>query len=277
LEQFLAASKPVSSLIRLRGTTVPVIALNVPDPHAQQLEAELARKVAEAAGSLVGALAVIDLSGLACDSEMLASLAAMAQRFGMTAVAVLGADERGEQQARALGLATLPAEARGRRTGKAVSESREVVTPAPRSDPPAPETAERSSAAQAPVQTSDAMQTAATPGAAMVIERPLRSGQRIYARGRDLVVLAGASPGSELIADGNIHCYGALRGRALAGARGDQSANVFALDFQAELVSVAGVYKAFEELPAEVQGRPVRASLQQDGEQRRILLTPLPG
>ena len=109
----------------------------------------------------------------------------------------------------------------------------------------------------------------------MVVDRPVRSGQRIYARGGDLVLLAGASAGSELIADGNIHCYGPLRGRALAGASGDQDAQVFALDFEAELVSVAGVYKAFERLPVEVRGKAIRASLDTTDGQSQILLSPL--
>jgi len=107
--------------------------------------------------------------------------------------------------------------------------------------------------------------------ATLRIERPVRSGQQIYARGGDLVVLGNVGAGAEVIADGSVHVYGSLRGRALAGARGDRSARIYSLDFQAELVSVAGTYKVFERLPNEFSGQPVQARL--DGEQ--IQLAPL--
>lgn len=117
--------------------------------------------------------------------------------------------------------------------------------------------------------------SAREPRRAMVISTPLRSGQRVYARDRDLVLLSHSSPGSELIADGHIHCYGPLRGRAVAGASGDTGAQVFALDFQAELVSIAGVYKAFDPLPEDVNGKPVRVSLRPDGDHPHLDVAPL--
>lgn len=96
----------------------------------------------------------------------------------------------------------------------------------------------------------------------MIVDRPVRSGQRVYARGGDLVVIGSVSPGAEVIADGNIHIYGDLRGRAIAGARGRRDASIFALDLRAELVAVSGVYRTFEEEPApELLGRPVRIEL----------------
>ena len=96
----------------------------------------------------------------------------------------------------------------------------------------------------------------------MVVERPLRSGQQVYAKGGDLVLLAGMSPGSEIIADGSIHCYGPLRGRALAGARGDTSARIFSTNFGPELVSIAGVYRTFERgIPQSVGGRSAQVRL----------------
>lgn len=113
---------------------------------------------------------------------------------------------------------------------------------------------------------------------ALVVERPLRSGQRVYARGRDLVLLAGISPGAEVIADGNIHCYGPLRGRALAGASGDATARIFATDFQAELVSIAGVYRTFELTDEQIRGgQPVRISLRNDVTSQAIAIEPISG
>jgi len=82
--------------------------------------------------------------------------------------------------------------------------------------------------------------------AAMVVRRQLRSGQRIYARHTDLIVIGVVGHGAEVIADGNIHVYGPLRGRAMAGARGDTSARIFALQLDPELVAIAGIYRVLE-------------------------------
>lgn len=99
-------------------------------------------------------------------------------------------------------------------------------------------------------------------GATMVVERPLRSGQQVYAKGGDLVLLAGVSPGAEVIADGSIHCYGALRGRALAGAQGMRSARIISTNFGPELVSIAGVFRTFERgIPEAVAGKAAQVQL----------------
>ena len=100
--------------------------------------------------------------------------------------------------------------------------------------------------------------------AAMIQQQTVRSGQRIYARNRDLVITAGVGAGAEVIADGCVHIYGSLRGRAMAGARGQLNARVFCQEFHAELVSIAGVFRVFETLPADLAGKPVQAWL--DGE-----------
>jgi septum site-determining protein MinC len=81
----------------------------------------------------------------------------------------------------------------------------------------------------------------------MVIDTPVRAGQRVYARGADLVIMAVVNPGAEVIADGSIHVYAPLRGRALAGASGNSEARIFSLSMEAELVSIAGVYRTFDE------------------------------
>jgi len=95
-------------------------------------------------------------------------------------------------------------------------------------------------------------------------EKPVRSGQQVYARGSDLVLAATVGNGAEVIADGSIHCYARLSGRAIAGAQGDASARIYCLDFQAELISIAGRYRVFEDFPAELRGKPAQAWL--DGE-----------
>jgi septum site-determining protein MinC len=107
---------------------------------------------------------------------------------------------------------------------------------------------------------------------ALIIDTPVRAGQRIYARGADLIVTAVVNSGAELIADGSIHIYAPLRGRALAGASGDANARVFALGMEAELVSIAGMYRTFENgFPKELSGKPAQVRLIGD----RIDITPI--
>src|SRR5206468_5302718 len=97
-----------------------------------------------------------------------------------------------------------------------------------------------------------------------LIMQPVRSGTQIYARSTDLVVTAPVSAGAEIMADGNIHVYAALRGRALAGADGDVEARIFCSRLEAELVSIAGRYLVSEQLPAEQRGFPVQIALVDD-------------
>lgn len=107
---------------------------------------------------------------------------------------------------------------------------------------------------------------------AMFVDTPVRAGQRVYARGADLVVTAIVNAGAELIADGSIHVYAPLRGRALAGASGNTSARIFALNMEAELVSIAGIYSTFENgFAANVSHHPVQVRLNGD----RIELMPV--
>lgn len=94
-----------------------------------------------------------------------------------------------------------------------------------------------------------------------VVTRPVRSGQQIYAEGADLIVLAQVSEGAEVLADGHIHIYGTLRGRALAGVKGDESARIFCQQLEAELVSVAGNFVLQDALPKELLKKPAQISL----------------
>ncbi len=104
--------------------------------------------------------------------------------------------------------------------------------------------------------------------AAMIVDKPVRSGQQIYAKGRDLVVLAPVGQGSEVIADGNIHIYAPLRGRALAGVMGFEGARIFCKELRAELISVAGLYRVSEDLPENLHG--VSAQIRLSGRQLLI-------
>lgn len=110
------------------------------------------------------------------------------------------------------------------------------------------------------------------PPKAKVVTLPVRSGQQIYAQGSDLIVLAAVNAGAEIIADGNIHVYGPLRGRALAGVMGNNSARVFASSMEPELVAITGHYQIFEDrLPEELHGKPAQVYL--DG--KKLTVSPL--
>ena len=98
----------------------------------------------------------------------------------------------------------------------------------------------------------------------LIHTQAVRSGQRLYARRRDLIVMAPVGAGAELMADGCAHVYNTLRGRVMAGARGDTNARVFCQQFYAELVSIAGVFRVFETIPPELAGKPVQAWLDGD-------------
>lgn len=101
-----------------------------------------------------------------------------------------------------------------------------------------------------------------------VLHQPVRSGQKVYAQGGDLIVLASVNTGAEILADGHIHVYGTLRGRALAGVQGDENARIFCHDLQADLVAIAGYYTINDDLPADKRNTAVQIFL--DQEQLRI-------
>jgi septum site-determining protein MinC len=139
-------------------------------------------------------------------------------------------------------------------------------TPAPVA-PPSPAPAQiqvRASAAMAAVPAPVAVPEVAAVPPTLMQTQPVRSGQRVYARNRDLIVTAMVAAGAEVMADGCVHIYGPLRGRVMAGAHGDTDARVFCQQFHAELVSIAGVFRVFETIPPELAGMPVQAWLSGD-------------
>ncbi len=114
----------------------------------------------------------------------------------------------------------------------------------------------------------DQTQAASAPIQSLTIERPVRSGQQVYAANGDMTVLAPTSAGSELVADGSIHVYGALRGRVLAGARGNVAARIFCHSLEAELIAIAGRYQLLDESDTDLKGKP--AMIRLEGEKLMI-------
>lgn len=190
---------------------------------------------------------VLDFSLLDRDgsAQELASLLAVLRACRLMPVAVRGANAAWTAAARALGLAEAPQELPRPRPAPSPDVVREVVHEVVR-EVPGPAT--------------------------LVLDKPLRSGQKVYARGSDLVLLAMVNQGAEVIADGNIHVYAPLRGKAMAGASGNTGARIFSLCLEPELVSVAGIYRTSENpLPPEVRGRPAQVRLSNDGQDRLLI------
>jgi septum site-determining protein MinC len=170
----------------------------------------------------------------------------------------------------ARGLADETLLAGARRVGLAILDS----TPMAAGKPSPAKAAEPPPAAANETLNSGSASGPSTP--ALYIDRFVRSGQQIYAQGGDLVLLSGISPGSEVIADGNIHCFGPLAGRALAGARGDASARIITTCFGPELVAVAGIYRTFERgVPENIAGRAVVVRMKPSAKNQSIVIEPL--
>jgi septum site-determining protein MinC len=198
--------------------------------------------------------AVIDIAGIADEAAQVdwPALVALLKNYRLNAVAVRGAPAALHDAIRAHGLFLDDGSSGVRPSDARVPEARAAE---PREEVPAPAPAP----APAPVQ---AAPVQAAPVQAMIVDTPVRAGQRIYARGTDLIITAVVNNGAEIIADGSIHVYAPLHGRALAGASGDAGARIFALSMQPELVSIAGVYRTFDEgFPAELSRQPAQIRL----------------
>jgi len=222
---------------------------------ADALEAELRAKVDGAEKLFRHAPVVLDLSHLPQlpDVAVVRDLLARIHAAGMLPVGLSYGTSENERIARELDVPVI-AKFRAsyeRAAGEAAPE------PPPQRATPAPPS--RETVVVERIET-----TAAANAIGQIHDKPVRSGQQVYARGRDLILTALVGNGAEVIADGSIHVYGALRGRALAGAQGDANARIFCREFHAELVSIAGQYRVFEDIPPDLRGQPVQAWLEGD-------------
>lgn len=242
----------------LKSTSLPVVAVLLKTTDAAQFAADLAERVADAPGFFDNDPVLIDLAPVreSEDSIDFAAIVAALRHHSTLPVAVRGGNPAQMEAARAAGLAAAPDAPPARAEAPPVQEVvREVIREV-----------EVEVVREVPVQVP-------MPGpGTVVVDKPLRSGQQVYARGADLVVMAVVSFGAEVIADGNIHVYAPLRGRAIAGARGNTEARIFSTCLEPQLVSIAGIYRTTEtELPADVRGKPAQVRL--DGE--KLLIEPL--
>ncbi|HRH74536.1 MAG TPA: septum site-determining protein MinC [Zoogloea sp.] len=250
-------------LIEFKGASLAVMTAHLRETEAVRLADALHMMLGGMPDFFAGEPAVLDFAQLVSTPDRVdwTAIISLLRRYQVQPIGVRNLPDYLHDGARRANLAVLGPEG--------VSSERAIATPP--SAPPAP--------APAPVEAPPPPQPAAAPATAaptMVVERPLRSGQQVYAKGGDLVLLAGMSPGSEVIADGCIHCYGPLRGRALAGARGDTSARIFSTNFGPELVSIAGVYRTFERgIPQAVAGRSAHVRLSGSDNLHTLEIMPL--
>jgi len=233
-------STTAKSAVELKFGQVGVASVSLRDVDPRVLLAELALRIAAAPNLFQRAPLILDLSRLPDlpDAEQTRALLDAARSAGMLPVGLSYGTAENAQLAQML---NLPLFAKFR------------IAPEPAGVP----------APRAPTQT-----VPAAAGAGLHHVKPVRSGQQVYARGRDLTVAAAVGNGAEVIADGSIHVYGRLSGRALAGAQGDTAARIYCQDFQAELVSIAGHYRVLEDVPENLRGQAVQVWL--DGE--RLLM-----
>ncbi|MDR0564587.1 MAG: septum site-determining protein MinC [Azoarcus sp.] len=223
-----------------------LVSLNRTDPAG--LADEMHKMLGGKPGVFNREAAILDFSAIEASGAIdWNGLLSLLRRYGLQPVGTRGlSDEAQIAGARRVGLADFDA-------SPATAEAKPVAKSAP---PPPPVSGPSSPT--------------------LYIDKPVRSGQQIYAQGGDLVLLAGISPGSEVIADGNIHCFGPLAGRALAGARGNTEARIIATCFGPELVAVAGVYRTFERgVPDIIAGGAVVVRMKSSAKNQSIVIDPL--
>ena len=237
----------------LKSASLPVVAVLLKTTDAAQFAADLAERVADAPGFFDNDPVLIDLAPVR-EAEApidFAAIAAALRQHNTLPVAVRGGSPAQMEAARAAGLAAAP------------------DAPPARAEAPAPV----QEVVREVIREVEVVREVPMPGpGTVVVDKPLRSGQQVYARGADLVVMAVVSFGAEVIADGNIHVYAPLRGRAIAGARGNTEARIFSTCLEPQLVSIAGIYRTTETaLPDNVAGKPAQVRL--EGE--KLIIEPL--
>lgn len=233
---------PSQPPIEIKISTVVAISTILHSAEPLAVDAALKQMTGGVSDFFEDEFAVIDVGAIAGSVPHIewGQLVDVLKKYRLNAVAVRGATPAMADAIRARGLSLDD----GSSGVKPRQEAPAAPAPAPAVRPAAPATA--------------------APGA-MIIDTPVRAGQRVYARASDLIITAAVNNGAEIIADGSIHVYAALHGRALAGASGNADARIFALSMQPDLVSIAGVYRTFDEgFPPELALRPAQIRLHGD-------------
>ncbi|OGS75327.1 MAG: septum site-determining protein MinC [Gallionellales bacterium GWA2_60_142] len=273
---------------KIKNGNFPLFVLHVHTTDMDKLKSELETRLTQTPDfftntPVVLALAAIADSGVTPD---LADLVTFMRTHGMWAAGVLGGSAEQRQAAMQAGLGLFPdAPSRRAQPQPEVPQAEtqlaktqpETPLPPPTKQPELPgldaTAIEDEPRKEATGSGRETPQPAAPQPTTMIVDKPVRTGQRIYARGGNLVVLAIVNAGAEVIADGDIHIYAPFRGRAIAGAQGNENARIFVHKLEAELISIAGCFQVFENgVPENVRGKPAQIRL--DG--TRLIFEPLP-
>lgn len=242
----------------IKARMVSLTVLEITSTNLEAVDNLLLEKVSQAQRFFRNAPVMVDLGQLddEVDGQWLEQVYGILKSNNFIPVGITGVSEPVEYMARSRNIAVWPS------PGSAAGQ-KPVVT-APQEPEEAVEEVIQEEPEEVPVQESSHNET-------LVVKQPVRSGQKVYASGGDLIVLAPVSTGAELLADGHIHVYGTLRGRAQAGVKGNEDARIFCHNLQADLISIAGYYMINDDLSDEVRKKAVHISLQGD----RLNIEPL--
>lgn len=247
----LAGHAPAT--FEIKSATLPLVALLLRSNDLVQLSAEWAQRFGDIPDFFDHDPLVVDLTPLPSDVDSInfPALLTLLRQYRLAPVAVKGGNATLMAAALAAGLVAAPDAVPVLGTPQVETVVQEVIHEVVREVP-------------------------VTNPSAMVIDKPLRSGQQVYAKGRDLIVLSMVNPGAEVIADGHIHVYAPLRGKAIAGARGNAQARIFSTCLEAQLLSIAGVYRTSDiPLPAEVFSKATQVRLEGGTETGKLVMEAL--
>lgn len=247
-----------TSSLKFKGSLVPLTTIELVNFTPDSFAAALSEKTAQAPNLFRNLPVILSLERFEGSIEALQDFTAvrdLLRAAGMVLVGLRVDDADLKQQAETAGLPIFPPGKAPRDAAEGSEAAENRVSPESTEAAPTHTEPAESTGGEAIVAAGDGV------AANRLITTPVRSGQQIYAPGGDLIVLAPVSAGAELLADGNIHVYGPLRGRALAGVRGLTSARIFCQSLEAELVSIAGHYKISEDLQGPYWKKPVQIAL----------------
>ncbi|MGV6810493.1 MAG: septum site-determining protein MinC [bacterium] len=234
----------VQRIIEIKGEMLMVNILHLHHTNLRQIEQALQLKIAEAAEFFMGTSLLVDCHALgsACRQLDFQQLHNVVQKAGLIPIGIRHIPEDCRALARQAGWAFFRATPRQANASSTPSGNKK--------------------AAQASTHTNTPTQRGQTQAACVkVVDRPLRSGQQVFAPHSDVVVLHQTGAGSEILAGGSVHVYGALRGRVLAGVNGDTTARIFCQSLQAELLSIAGCYQLLDDADTKLKGQPAMIHL----------------
>ncbi len=252
--------KMTETCFRMKGTTLTSIVLEVLDFEPDNFEAQLSQKIASAPQFFTRSSLILHLIKPLSATEF-ELLVALCRQLQLQPMAVKGEVAELKPTINDLGLADV---SQSKFTDSALRSQKASADGGSETSNGNTAAQTQQQTAAAPAQSEPVSTTPPTLKPAKVINRPVRSGQQVYAEGSDLVITASVSEGAELLADGNIHVYGTLRGRALAGVKGNTGARVFCQSLDAELISIAGQFIMHETVKGECWKKPAQVYLEEE-------------